>query len=97
MFYVEELAGQKADLYQSHNWNKNEIISKLTHLIFETWNALLLLTLYDNIKKNVHLKTCRSFDPHTYVGNFSQTWTTLRTDIAYVSDDSLHSCVKITA
>ena len=33
----------------------------------------------------MHLKTCRSFDPHTYEGNFSQTWTTLKTDIAHVS------------
>ena len=36
MFYLEELARQKADLSQGHNWNKTENISKPTQLIFET-------------------------------------------------------------
>ena len=46
---LENLARQKADLAQSHNWSEIENLPKPDQLIFETWNALP--NMYKNMKK----------------------------------------------
>ena len=42
---LEDVACQKADLAQGHNWSKIEKLPKLDQLIFETWNALPMHTI----------------------------------------------------
>ena len=44
---LEDVAYQKADLAQDHNWSKIENLPKLDQLIFETWDALP--NVYENM------------------------------------------------
>ena len=46
---LEDVARQKADLAQNHNWSKIENLPKPDQLIFETRNALP--NVYENTKK----------------------------------------------
>jgi len=46
---LEDVARQKADLAQSHNWSKIENLPQPDQLIFETWNVLP--DTYVNMKK----------------------------------------------
>ena len=66
----KDVACQKANLAEGHNWSKIENLPKLDQLIFETWNALS--NVYENTKKYA-LGILSILDPHTYVSNFSPT------------------------
>ena len=90
---LEDVARQKADLAQGHNWRKIEKLPKPDQLIFETWNALP--DTYDNMKK--YAFGILSIFGSTYVceqlfSNINYIKNKCRTRL---TDDSLQSCVKV--
>ena len=90
---LENLARQKADLAQSHNWNEIENLPKPDQLIFETWNALP--NVYKNMKK--YALSIMSIFGSTYVceqlfSNMNYIKNRYRTRL---TDGNLQSCVKM--
>ena len=90
---LENLARQKADLAQSHNWSEIENLPKPDQLSFETWNALL--NVYKNMKK--YALAFMSIFGSTYVceqlfSNMNYIKNRYRTRL---TDGNLQSCMKM--
>ena len=90
---LEDVARQKTDLAQGHNWRKIEKLPKPDQLIFETWNALP--DTYDNMKK--YAFGILSIFGSTYVCEqlFSNMNYIKNRYRSRLTDDSLQSCVKV--
>ena len=90
---LEDVARQKADVAQGHDWSKIEKLPKPDQLIFETWNALP--DTYDNMKKyalGILLIFGSTYVCEQLFSNMNYIKNRYRTRL---TDDSLQSCVKV--
>lgn len=63
----------------------------------ETENLRSDIITYINMKKNMHLESCPSLDPHTYVSRYSPPWIMLETCTTHASQTTATVKMNVTS